>query len=126
MDRFSRNLQTAGYVGKIVYWIELDFGTDRPFLEDKQSLRCCNLLRGPDKVTGRKNRSEARGASSSVRRQGLGRRHGSRLEPGDRKRLEALTWRKTGPRRTKAYDVTCMIKVNSDLVQSNNSLLNSQ
>ena len=33
-------------------------------------------------------------------------RHGSRLEPGDWKRLAALTWRKTGPRRTKAYDVT--------------------
>jgi len=34
------------------------------------------MLRVPDKITGRKNRS---GASSSVRRQGLGRRHGSWL-----------------------------------------------
>jgi len=77
----------------------------RPFLDDTQSLRCCNLLRVPDKVTDRKNRSGTRGASS-VRCQGTGRRHGSRLEPGDRKRLVALTWQKTESRRTKAYDVT--------------------
>jgi len=29
-------------------------------------------------------------------------------EPGDWKRLAALTWRKTEPRRTKAYDVTVL------------------
>ena len=83
----------------------------QPFLEDKQSLRCCNLLRVPDEEAGRKKEQEwdYRGASSSVRCQGLGRRHGWWKPTG--------TWRleETGGtdmaedrayRRTKAYDVT--------------------
>jgi len=49
---------------------------------------------------------EALAAVSDVKASGAGMELGSRLEPGDWKRLEALTWRKTRLRRTKAYDVT--------------------
>jgi len=47
----------------------------RPFLEDKQSLRCCNLLRVPGEVSGRKNRSgtiEALAVVSDVKATGAG------------------------------------------------------
>jgi len=58
----------------------------RPFLEDKQSLRCCNLLRVPDKVTDRKNRSavglEALSAVSDVKATGAGMEADWNLETG--------------------------------------------
>jgi len=67
-------------------------GLAKPQMAD----RCWDQLRVPDEVTdGRKNMSGTRGGSS-IRRQGLGRRHRSRLANWNLKTgrdlLEALTW----------------------------------